>query len=500
VKYLRPLVLTLALACSGCIPPAAPAITPRLSPEQVATRLAEADRLASRGCYLCLKEAAAAYAALLAEADDAAVAARSLENNLMLALRERELRMPDSGALALARRLQQRITVSYQPYFTALDAVTNAGASSFSPANRERAELERQEQVKVLAELEAAAPTSAMKAYFYISLASQLRMFKDLKPSFDAVVAAQTSDLSIKYRMLAFPQTYNGEAARELIGMETGFGEVHLLIGQRGVMGGNLPTAFRELSRARELLPDSLTIVSALANVTFSYARYADALALFDAIVAAAARPADPEAGAYSPADGMAPIAQLGRAKSLSYLKRHEEAIAVLDELLTSDARNNPGEKYYWRAWNRLQLAQSQLAYDDAMSGLNAMRNDAIYRLAGIAAFSLGRNAEARDFFENALQMNPADCDSARYLGLLDAAEQKWQPATGRFTAAASCYQVLIGRMQEELAQYEKDITGLSNSLIAGKRAEIKEAEALHAQSAQNAAAATKNAREGSRR
>ena len=95
--------------------------------------------------------------------------------------------------------------------------------------------------------------------------------------------------------------------------------------------------------------------------------------------------------------------------------------------------------------------------------------------------------------------MNSADCDSARYLGLLDAAEQKWQPASGRFTAAGKCYEVLIARMQEELAVYEKDITGLSNSLIAGKRGEIKDAEALRAQAEHNAAAATKNAREGSR-
>ena len=428
------------------------------------------------------------------ESDSPVVAARSLENNLMLALRERELRMPDSGALAVARQLQRRVTVSYQPYFATLDALTDTGASSSFPMDRERAALEREERLKVLAELEAAATASAMRTYFYVALAMQLWPFKDIKPRIDAITPAQFSDLSVRYRMLMFQPTYNGEAARELIGMETGFGEVHLLIGQRAVMNGNLPVAFRELSRARELLPDSLRIVSALGNVTFSYARYADALALFDAIVATAAQPADLEAGGYSPAEGMVPVAQLGRAKSLSYLNRHEEAIAVLDELLTSDARNNPGEKFYWRAWNRLQLMQAQLAYDDAMSGLNAMRNDAIYRLAGIASFSLSRNAEARGFFENALQMNSADCDSARYLGLLDAAERSWKPAAGRFTAAAACYEGLIGRMQVELAEYEKDITGLSNSLIAGKRAEIKEAEALRTQAVHNAAATLKNA------
>ena len=98
-----------------------------------------------------------------------------------------------------------------------------------------------------------------------------------------------------------------------------------------------------------------MSIALALANVTFSYARYADALALFDRILASPALARCRAAG------------RLGRAKSLSYLKRHDEAIAQLIELLQNDPSNNPGEKYYWRAWNQLQLGRAQLAYDDAI-------------------------------------------------------------------------------------------------------------------------------------
>ena len=49
--------------------------------------------------------------------------------------------------------------------------------------------------------------------------------------------------------------------------------------------------------------------------------------------------------------------------------------------------------------------------------------------------------------------------------------------------------------MQDELATYEKDITGLSSGLIAAKRVEIKEAAALRDQSMLNAAAAARNAK-----
>lgn len=474
-------LIGLVLAVSvGCSARPLPYVVPRISPEVLASRLAEADRLASRGCYLCLKEAAAAYASLLAESDDSVLIRKALENHLMLAAREIELRIPDSGARDAAEQLRAKVPLEYDSHFAALDMM--AAPLVVGGVTLQNFRAQREERLKLAAELEKEASASAMKAYFFIATALPLREFKELKPTIDAMLAAHPHDLSLKYRMLTFRPTYSGPAARALVGQETGFGEVHLLTGQAAMMGGDLAGAFRELTRARELLPDSVAIALALANITFAYARYADALALYDRILVSPA------------AAGLEPQVQLGRAKALSYLKRHDEAIVVFDELLLKDASNSPGEKYYWRAWNRLQMAQAQLAYDDATTGLNAMRNDAIYRLAGMASFALNRPVESRTFFEQALKMNRDDCDSERYLGLLDSAERSWKPASGRFSTAASCYEVVIVRMQSELAVYEKDITGLSNGLIAAKRAEIKETDALRIQSINNAAAASKNA------
>jgi hypothetical protein len=477
-RYINVLVLTMSF---GCAPRSVPVAVPRIAPEVVAARLAEADRLASRGCYLCLKEAASAYASLVADSDDARVVIKALENNLMLTIREIELRMPDSGARDAAQQLQSRAPASYATYFAALDVLGRAQPAYLVRGEPFLLKQDYEARTALLAELEKDAAATPMKAYFFIALAVQVRQFKDIKEQLGALLTADPHDLSLQYRMLAVQPAYSSDAARDLIGRETGFGEVHLLIGQRAVLNGNLAGAYRELTRARELLPDSVSIMVALATVTFSYARYGEALALYDRILA-------------SPAAGLEPQVKLGRAKSLSYLKRHDEAIALLIDLLVNDASNNPGEKYYWRAWNQLQLGRSQLAYEDATTGLNAMRNDAIYRLAGMASFGLSRLGEARTFFEEALKMNRADCDSERYLGLLDSAEGNWRPASGRFSVAASCYEAVILRLQTELADYEKDITGLSNGLITAKRAEIKEAEALRVQSINNAAAATKNA------
>ena len=122
-RYINVLVLALSL---GCAPRPVPVAAPRITPEVLAARLAEADRLASRGCYLCLKEAAAAYASLLADSDDSELVRKALENNLMLVIREIELRMPDSGAREAAQQLQDQAASDYAPYFAALDTLRGA--------------------------------------------------------------------------------------------------------------------------------------------------------------------------------------------------------------------------------------------------------------------------------------------------------------------------------------------------------------------------------------
>jgi len=448
-----------------------------MTPEQLATRLAEADRLATRGCYLCLKEAAAAYAALLDLSDDPVLAAHALENNLMLVVREVELRLPDSGAREAAAALQAKIPASYAAYFSAIDALSRSreqfvrGNEVFVPRE------ERAERMALAAELEKQWPVSPMKAYFYLSMALNAGMVSELKPQLDGILSTHSDDLSLKYRALAFPPLFSYDSARALIGQETGFGEVHFLIGQRAVQNGNLADAHRELSRAEQLLPDSASISFLLGNVLLSYARHNEALPFFDRVLAA------------GPDDD----ALLGRAKALSYLRRHGEALIALDELLQQDLRNNPGEKYYWRAWNRLHTAQPQAALEDAMNALKAMRNAPVYNLAGMAAFNLGQLADARDHFENALDMNRADCDSERYLGQIESLERRWEAAAGRFSHAAECYDGAMAQMRKDLARYEQDITGLSNALIQAKRAEIKDAEMLRANSINNAGVATKN-------
>ncbi|HTL03599.1 MAG TPA: hypothetical protein VL243_15285 [Vicinamibacterales bacterium] len=484
------LLLAVAHGASACATaPAKPTVVsrPSLSAADVDARLSEADAMAARGCYLCLREASGAYFNLIAVTDSPVVARRALENELMMAMREVELRLPDSGARerakGLVRRLQDEVRLpstalgsgktesAYDLYFGMLEAPTGAGMTVALLRQREEERKALAEQLAVIW------PSSALAAYAYIPLAATIGRGDGFKQQAAAIREAYPRNLAVRYRLQTNPSNYDDKDALAMLDEEPRFAELRYLRGQRALARTDLVTAHREYSRAFDTLPGSLSIAVSFGSLELTFGRNTQALAIFDGILA---REPDHDA-------------QLGRTMALSSLKRHAEAIAYLDELL-KDPSWRPGDKYYWRAWNYLQLGQPQNAYDDANAALKAMVNSNLYQLAGIASYQVTRVPEARADFENSVQMNAGNCDSIRYLGIIDGAERKWPVAVARFTAAASCYARAIAALEEELAKKQADTSGLYAIQIAGIVADIAQAKALRETSTHNAEVAAKNA------
>jgi tetratricopeptide (TPR) repeat protein len=456
-----------------------PAVHPATQPTRLQisleARLADADALAARGCYVCLQEAADAYVKLLQMSDSPALIRKALENDLMIAVREVELRLPDSGARQRAHVLRERGTADYDAYFEALDALDAplvAGGRTWDDIERQRAGRR-----DLAARLEAGWPAGSMAAYFYLSAAISAADFAQLKRQLPAIVDAHLEDLSVKYRVQAFAPTFSEAQSNELLAAEPRFGEVHLLLAQDAIFHAALVPAHHELTLAHQTLPTSALIARVFGNLEMVFARYSQALTLYDQVLASVPDQA----------------AKLGRAIALSYLKRHRDAIAVLEELLV-DIQSSPGDKHYWLAWNHLQLGESQAAYDEAKAALQAMANSDVYRLAGIASYNLAKVLEARGYFEASLEMNGGDCDSLRYLGLIDSAERRWPPALTRFSAASACYQQLFDKLSADLVEKQADTSGLVAGQIAGLESDIEEAKSQQAVSAKNTAIASRNA------
>jgi tetratricopeptide (TPR) repeat protein len=290
----------------------------------------------------------------------------------MLAIREMELRLPDSGARDRADALRQQVPAAYDPYFSALDFLSNSPNDRLSTVQDfQRVAAARQQ---LLTQFESLWPVTSVAAYYYLALGRGSSYLREAKQDPQTIAAAHPTQIALQYAALLSAQPLRPGATDEILAIEPRFAEIRLFRGLRAIGGGNPEVARRELIAARELLPASLAVLSALAAVEFVYARYAAALSLFEEVLS---RGPDPQA-------------QLGKAEALSYLKRHQQAIGELDDLLTDPSRN-PGDKYYWRAWNKLQLQDAQPAYDDATAALRFMNNADAYRLAGIATFNLER-------------------------------------------------------------------------------------------------------------
>jgi tetratricopeptide (TPR) repeat protein len=386
------------------------------------------------------------------------------------------LRLPDSGARDRAFALRGNRPSFYDTHFAILEMIaTPVGAQAVTGDDFRR---DREARAALLSALEDQWPTSTVSAYFYIAFGTNSAYFKEAKSALQKVVDAHPQHAAVPYRMLSNPAAYSSALAGELLSSEPRFAEVRLIIGQRALLNGNLEAARRELLLAREALPTSMAIAAALAPVEFAYAHYNEALSLYDEVLARG-----PDA-----------VAQLGKAEALSYLKRHRDAIHELDDLLDDPSRN-PGEKYYWRAWNKLQLAELEPAYEDATATLRFMNGPDAFRLAGIATFNLQRLPEARGYFESALKMYAADCDALQYIGQLDASERKWPAAAASFIKAANCFQESISRTSAELAKKEEgNAGGLLDAQIAILSSDLDAQRLLQAQSVQNAAVADKNA------
>ena len=165
-----------------------------------------------------------------------------------------------------------------------------------------------------------------MKAYFYLAMALNAGMVAELKPQLEAIpVSPLRGSLTEVPHSGVSAALLDGDIARPYRAGNR----------VRGSAFSDWPESYPEwksrqriveLRRAHELLPDSTSISLVLANVLMSYARFADALAAFDRVLSA----------------GPDDAALVGRARALSYLRRHDEAIAVLDETL-KDLQTNPG-------------------------------------------------------------------------------------------------------------------------------------------------------------
>ena len=149
--------------------------------------------------------------------------------------------------------------------------------------------------------------------------------------------------------------------------------------------------------------------------------------------------------------------AALGRVVMLSYLKRYDDAVDAATRIITLDRGHVPSAWYY-RAWNRYQKRQLELARQDVATAIRQGAPDEVHVLSGLVAYDQQRPADARADFTTAVQGNRNRCTAHWYLGILDLDAESWAGALGRFSDAAECYVATAASLEQQTTQLPEDL------------------------------------------
>ena len=429
--------LLLAVVCAACAHPKPPALPPDLH----SARLAAAAAQVRAGCLDCLTAAFREYDALRSIPAAASEAtAGAVRTAALVALRERELGMVDEGYLQRARDVaagQPGVPPSLVGALDIIAATPAASAALRGPTTD--ADLERMRVVRTNLTawtdlLRGSAGSDPAIAYLCLSFTCGSGDFRTMsREEILAPICAFAETPLIRYRT-ATCRAFDDERLQALLAAEPRFREIDFARGQSFVARQKLDEADALFDRAHEWHPAWPTLTLSIANVSMTSEEFERALTMYS------------ETLTYEP---KAVDALLGKVRALTFLGRHEDAIATVDELLAE--RWYVGDGRYWRAVNEAQLERFDDAWTDIELAAKLQINAEVPKIAGIIAYRRHELEVARGKFDESLKRNLRDCETGYYLGLVLAELQQWPRASEVIPGAARCLQSAEERMKTEI-------------------------------------------------
>ena len=417
--------------------------------------LAAADRAAADtrvldGCYDCLIEAQATYERLAAGPARQGLLVPMFEVALLMALREKELALDSTATFARATALGAELPPALEAarHLAVVDAVPpNAEGATYVESRAFRqGRLKFAAIVDVeLAWLAASPLRPEVREYLSLSIdcAYRDRRTPPGRATAGPVVRDVPSGTSplVAYR-LATCDAIKADVLADVTARVPGFVESsHFQAGpevsRAQDTGGAGVRPLLEASYTR--FPQSPVVTYQHANFQQRLADFAQALRFYDETLVL--RPLHENA-------------LIGRTVSLTFLQRHDDAIAEASRMI--DLRTvNVHEAYYWRAWNlyvRKDLASARADIERAKA---IESSGDIHRLAGV----IEHDQDDLDIAERDLVRAKSpflggqnDCTARWYLGLVGIKRSRWSDAGAHFEDAMACYRRVTIAVEEKLA------------------------------------------------
>ena len=418
---------------------AAPAPTP-------AQRLSSADALVREGCLECLIDAYGEYDLLRAfpYARDAATTG-AVRAAALVARRQRELGMIDDGYLQRARSLVSSGSSVPAWMATVLDVVdvlpATGGGVMRTPTSD--LDLERQRQLRLnfdawRARLREAASLDELGAYAWLSLACGATEMRDLTIEEVFEPAAPFRDTPLIALKRATCRRIAPDRLGALAAANARFKEVNYWLGLAAVADTKLDEADKRFEEAYAWRQQWPTVTQSIANVAMTSEEFQRSLAFYDRTLELEPHAVD---------------AMLGRIRALTYLGRSVDAIEAADRLMAE--RWFVGDARYWRALNESELDRNDDAWVDVEEAAKLLINADVPKLAGLIAYRRHDLELSRTKFTLAHTRNGNDCETAFYLGVVDAELRDWQPTADVLIGAARCLEANESAYQREIASIE---------------------------------------------
>jgi tetratricopeptide (TPR) repeat protein len=431
--------IAFVLLLSGC---AARGPSPQLVAE-----MAKAKALLSEGCYTCLTESLAIYEKQLA-AKKPMIGARegAFDAAILIALREKELAIPSDASMAKARSLvtplRQQVLDAAELVIgdtTALDPEQRAlftgrnGVPALELDNPKRRALD-------------AAPQTDLAAK-YVGLSMDCEQPKLIEGVDAPLLAAQWSGVPLMLFRLSICGRPKGPLPGDLRAANPKWTDTLFWEGRRALAPSigqeiDFPLALGYYGQGRTAFPTSVMLTMAFANTSLSAEEFEGALAGFDDVIKTQPMHRD---------------ALNGRMQSLSYLMRHEDAIAAATRLLDlgtwhiSDAN-------YWRAWNRYQIKGYDAAWVDVENAIKGLSNGRVFMLAGLIAYARKDLPIAVQRFDRAYEVDSSQCDATWMSGLVSIDQNEFGIAAPKFTRGMSCFVKAAAALRKDRTRLEQAI------------------------------------------
>ena len=244
----------------------------------------------------------------------------------------------------------------------------------------------------------------------------------------------------IQYKLAMVPEI-DPDALKKIQENNQEFSEIYYFLGLNFLNKGLLLPAEENILKTYQEIPESSSCIMSLTKIYFALEEFEKCLEFNEKALELAPKYRD---------------ALLGKGISLSFIGRHEEAIAVFNTLLEL-GYYYIGESYYWTAWNQHLLGQLDKAWQNVETSKNYLIGHyEVHSLAGAIAFDKGSLDDAEINFKESIRLNPEDYDSYFYLGKLYGKREDWKNSGLNFEKAAEGYLLEEQSIKNKILEIEE--------------------------------------------